>query len=95
MREKFDNLGKELAEVGIGAGLMVAGPDLAKNVFEQTTNVAGAKLDFLPDNESLRHLAEAGFDTAQSLTGISALAMILYFGAKKLLSPLSSRPEKK
>ncbi len=81
---------KELADVGIGAGLVVAGPELAKSVLNETAQATGANLSLPAGSEALEHIFDVGVETAQGFTGIAVVGTVIYIGGKKLLEPFIS-----
>ena len=85
------NTGKEIADVAIGAGLMIAGPEVAKSVYEQTSGAMGTNLNFLPQNKAIETALNSGLSTIQGLVGPCAAAALLYIGGKKLLSAFSEK----
>ena len=86
-----ENTSKELADVAIGAGLIVAGPAMAESIFNETSSALGADISFLPQNELIANAVHSGIDVAQGLTGIGVAGMLLYIGGKKLLRPFSNK----
>ena len=92
LKSNRSETGKELADVAIGAGLITAGPELAKFTLGETAEALGTTVPQLPPGgEFIGHLAETGIDTARSFAVPVATAMIMYAGFKKLLSPLSGK----
>ncbi|RMD58825.1 hypothetical protein D6821_02600 [Candidatus Parcubacteria bacterium] len=86
-----ESLSKNLADVAIGAGLVVAGPEIAQSAFQELSQAAGTEISFMPEGEALQAAMEVGIDTAQGLTGIVAMGMIAYLGAKKMLSAFDKK----
>lgn len=86
--------GKELADVAIGTGLVVAGPAVAEKVFDGFSEASGSNVSFSPDNEFLKNFTETGVDVAQGVAGVAATAMIIYLGFKKMMSGLRFKEKK-
>lgn len=84
-------IGKEIADVAIGSGLIVAGPEMAASVYEELAGATGTNVPFWPQNEIINHALEAGLDVTRDLTGLGASLMLIYIGYKKMLKAFDEK----
>ncbi len=90
MRER---LGKELADVAIGTGIVLTADELAQFSIEEITKATGGKEVFglkeLPPG--LEHGTEVALGTIEKVTPWVATALIIYAGFKHMMKGVKDK----
>lgn len=81
-------MNEELKNLGIGFAAVEAGPAAVSSIFENLTDATGTKLEFLPDElpDGAEHFLLVGAETAQAVAPAAALALLVYYGFKKMFN---------